>query len=175
MLMEQVFEEWKATTKYAGFKAEGMIHFGSVQPLTEAAKAVAARLKLSPAQTEKLIEQFIGYSRELSGPGVKPVPPVILGVSKFSADHRPETYKKVTLPMFAAMKPAPKVRLVEFDSGTHFYAAPEPGLPVGLAPAVVKTWYDAIMNGYYTEGAKTKTDAGASAVASGPREHLAAR
>jgi hypothetical protein len=83
---------------------------------------------------------------------VKTVPPVILGIAKYSADHRPESYKKITLPMFAKMKPAPKVRLVEFDSGTHFYAAPEPGLPVGVAPAVVRLWYDAIMNGYYNAG-----------------------
>jgi hypothetical protein len=53
------------------------------------------------------------------------------------------------------------VRLVEFDSGTHFYAAPEPGLPVGLAPAVVKLWYDAIMQGYYLAGSKTGTQANA--------------
>ena len=63
--------------------------------------------------------------------------------------------------MFAAMKPAPTVRLVEFDSGTHFYAAPEPGLPVGLAPAVVKLWYDAIMQGYYMRDGKGGTQAAA--------------
>jgi len=157
MLMEEVMDEWKATTKYAGFKAEGMIHFGSVEPLTEAAKAAAERLKMTPAQTEQLIQHYIGYSRELAEPGVKPVPPVILGVAKYSADHRPETYREVTLPMFAAMKPAPKVRLVEFDSGTHFYAAPEPGLPAGVAPAVVRLWFDAIMNGYYLPGGEEKT------------------
>jgi hypothetical protein len=158
MLMEEVMDEWKETTKYAGFKAEGMVHFGSVEPLTAAAKAAAERLKMTPEQTEKLVQQYIGYSRELSGPGVKPVPPVILGVAKYSADHRPETYRKVTLPMFAAMKPPPKVRLVEFDSGTHFYAAAEPGLPLGVAPAVVQLWYDAIMNGYYLDGSRAGTE-----------------
>jgi hypothetical protein len=157
ILIEEVMQEWKATTKYAGFKAEGMVHFGSVEPLTQAAKAAAKRLKMTPAQTDRLIQQYIGYSRELAGPGVKPVPPVILGVAKYSADHRPEVYRKVTLPMFAAMKPAPRVRLVEFDSGTHFYAAPEPDLPSGVAPSVIKVWFDAIMNGYYLQNGNSGT------------------
>ena len=85
---------------------------------------------------------------------MKPVPPIILGISLASADHTPESYKEITLPMFAAMKPAPKVHLVEFQDGTHFYAEAEPGLPRGVAPAVVQLWHEAIMNGYYADYAR---------------------
>jgi hypothetical protein len=56
-----------------------------------------------------------------------------------------------TIPMFEEMSPPPKVHLVEFGTGVHFYAKPEEGLPMGVAPAVVALWYEAIMNGYYED------------------------
>jgi hypothetical protein len=155
MLMEEVMEDWKRQTHYAQFKAEGMIHFGSEEHLTAAAKATATRLNLSPEATADLVERYISYSHELRGPDVKPVPPVIFGIAESSADHAPESYKTVTLPMYAAMNPAPKVHLVEFKDGTHFYAEAEPGLPRGVAPAVIRLWHQAIMNGYYADFART--------------------
>lgn len=79
------------------------------------------------------------------------MPPVIFGVAAASADHDPQRYKTITLPMYVAMKPAPKVRLVQFGAGVHGYTAPEPDLPMGVLPAAAKLWYDAIMGGYYMD------------------------
>jgi hypothetical protein len=154
MLMEEVMEDWQKQTHYAQFKAEGMVHFGSEDQLSAAATATARRLGLSPERSADLVKQYIGYSRELRGPDVKPVPPIILGISLASADHTPESYKEVTLPMFAAMQPAPRVHLVEFQDGTHFYAEAAPGLPHGVAPAVVQLWHQAILSGYYADYAR---------------------
>ena len=150
MLVEEVMEDWKHQTHYAQFKAEGMVHFGGEEQLTAAATATAQRLELTQEETELLVKRYVGYSHELRGENVKPVPPVILGIAAASADHTAKRYREITLPMFAAMNPAPKVHLVEFRGGTHFYGKPEPGLPRGLAPAVIQLWFDAIMNGYYT-------------------------
>jgi hypothetical protein len=77
------------------------------------------------------------------------VPPILLGVAKFSRDHRPEIYENVVLPAFARMSPAPRVRLIRFDAGTHDYERPEPDLPMGLVPAVTRLWSEAIAHGYY--------------------------
>ena len=151
MLIEEVMEEWRHETHYAQFKAEGMVHFAGVEQLTAAARATARRLDLGPERTEALVRRYISYSHELRGKNVKPVPPVILGIAAASSDHTAKRYRETTLPMFAAMDPAPKVHLVEFLGGTHFYAAPEPGLPRGVAPAVVQLWFEAIMNGYYAD------------------------
>jgi hypothetical protein len=118
--------------------------------MTAAARAVATRLSLNEAETAALVARYTGYLRELSGPGVKPVPPILLGVAKFSRDHRPEIYETIVLPAFAAMEPAPKVRLIRFDAGTHDYERPEQDLPMGLVPAVTKLWSEAITAGFYT-------------------------
>ena len=158
MLIEEVMEEWKHQTHYAQFKAEGMVHFASVEQLTAAARATARRLDLGPEKTEALVKKYIAYTHELRGENVKPVPPVILGIAAASANHTATRYREITLPMFAAMNPAPKVHLVEFLGGTHFYAAPEPGLPRGIAPAVVQLWFEAIMNGYYANFASQLTE-----------------
>jgi hypothetical protein len=151
MLMEEVFEEWDKERRYPGFKAEGMVHFGVEKQLEAAARATATRLELRPEEREALIARYTSYAHELRGSRVKPVPPVIFGISAASPDHDADQYRNVTLPMFAKMSPAPRVHLVEFGAGVHFYARPEPGLPVGLAPAVIQVWHDAIMNGYYTD------------------------
>ena len=50
-----------------------------------------------------------------------------------------------------AMEPAPKVTLTRFDAGYHGWTRAEEGLPMGMTPAVVKMWYDAIMGGYFEE------------------------
>ncbi len=149
-LMEEVQERWNRSRAKPNFKAEYPLHYGCVPAMTAAAHAVAARLSLSDAETAALVERYTGYIRELSGPGVKPTPPILLGVAKFSRDHRPEIYENVVLPAFAAMQPAPKVRLIRFDAGTHDYERPEPDLPMGLVPAVTKLWSEAIAGGFYT-------------------------
>jgi hypothetical protein len=153
MLMEEVLGDENRDVPGPSFKNEGMIHFGSVEPLTNAAKATAARLNLNAKETADLVARYVGYSRELSGPGVKPVPPVLFGIAAYSADHTAERYATVTIPMYRAMEPQPKVRFVQFKAGTHGYTTPEPGLPQGVLPAAAKLWHDAIMNGYYTQGA----------------------
>jgi hypothetical protein len=149
MLMEEVMEEWKVEAKYPGFKSEMMVHFAASEQLKGAARATAQRLGLNQDDTAKLVKQYLDYCCELRGRDDKPVPPIIFGIAAASPDHESESYKNQTIPMFREMSPAPKVHLVEFGAGIHFYAKPEPDLPVGLAPAVVKLWYDAIMNGYY--------------------------
>jgi hypothetical protein len=80
---------------------------------------------------------------------VKPVPPILLGIAKFSRDHRPEVYRDVVLPSFNDMDPAPSVTLVPFEAGTHHYEHAEPDLPIGLVPSITALWHDAISSGYF--------------------------
>ncbi len=148
-VMEEVFDEWDRVKSRPQFKAEYPLHYAAVPALTEAARAAARRLGMKADETAALIARYSGYCRELSGPDVKPVPPVLLGIAKHSRDHTEAAYSKVVTPMFAAMNPAPRVRVVRFDSGTHAYEKAEDGLPMGLVPAVAQLWHDAIMGGYY--------------------------
>lgn len=154
MLMEEVMAEWKIEARYPGFKAEQMVHYAAVDQLEAAARATADRLDLDDEATEALVERYVNYCCELRDEDAKPVPPVIFGIAAASPDHEADSYKSVTIPMYRAMSPPPKVHLVEFGTGVHFYARPEPGLPVGVAPAVVELWYQAIMNGYYEDYAR---------------------
>ena len=100
-------------------------------------------------ETADLVRRYHNYTRELKGQDVKPVPPVLFSIAQKSPDHTVEGYTNIVLPMFAAMDPAPKVRLVPFEAGYHGYSRAEPDLPMGLAPAAVRMWNDAIMGGYY--------------------------
>jgi hypothetical protein len=150
-LMEEVFEIWKQKTHKPQFKAESVIHFDGVKPLTEAAQVTAKRLNMSPDETEALVKRYVGYTRELSGPGVKPVPPLFLGMPKIDRDHNPEKYNKYVVPMFAAMDPAPKVRLVYFHAGVHDYMNSEKDLPLGIISAAVMLWHQAIVGGYFVK------------------------
>jgi hypothetical protein len=77
------------------------------------------------------------------------VPPLLLILAKHSRDHTLDVYQKWVVPMFEAMKPPAKVRVVQFNAGKHSYMAREKDLPMGLGPAAVKLWHDAMMNGYY--------------------------
>lgn len=151
MLMEEVYERWENRKTYANFKAVHLVHFGGVRELAKSARATAKRLDLSTDRAEELVEHYIGYTRELSGPDVKPVPPIMWSMTSASAGHEYETYRRITLPMYAAMDPPPKIRLVPLDAGIHGYTSPEPDLPMGPFPAVGKLWRDAIMNGYYVK------------------------
>ena len=53
---------------------------------------------------------------------------------------------------YAKLKPAPKFDYVQLGTGIHSYWRPEDGLPLGVCPAVVKIWDEAIMNGWYETG-----------------------
>ena len=149
MVMEEVLDDWKKETWEAQFKAENIIHFDSPSQLADAARAAAKRLKMSEADTKKLVDRYVGYLKEMSGPGVKPVPPLYLNIASNSRDHDPQIYEKVYLPGYAAMKPAPRVRLVQLDAGTHGYTAAEEGLPLGIAPVGALLWHEAIVGGFF--------------------------
>jgi hypothetical protein len=148
-LMEDVFEAWDKVKHQPQFKAEYFVTIGAVKPLGEAARATARRLGLDAAATEALVARFQGYPRELSGPGVRPVPPLLYGINAGSRDHTIERYRDLLLPELAAMDPAPKVRVMRFGTGVHNYERAEDGLPRGTLPAVVEMWDRAITGGYY--------------------------
>jgi len=74
MLIEMTFERWQNAKKRPNFKAEDFIHKNSTKALEAAARVSAARLKLSNQESDALVQSYLGYTRELSGPGIKPVP-----------------------------------------------------------------------------------------------------
>jgi hypothetical protein len=95
------------------------------------------------------VRHFIGYTRELTGADVKPVPPFLFEISKDSRDHSPEVYHEVILPGFRAMKPAPKIAITRFGAGVHSFWKAESELPLGIAPSVIKSWKTAVTEGYF--------------------------
>jgi len=148
-LMEEVLQEWDEEKVRPRFKAEYLITHNIVCSLEEAARVTANRLGMNQNETEALVSRYIGYTRELSGKGVKPVPPFLFGISKNSRDHSPEVYREVVVPMFKAMKPTPRVDVVHFEAGVHCIWIPEKDLPMGIAPAVIISWDNAIKGGYF--------------------------
>lgn len=148
MMMELVFEDWDVDKKRANFKAEDFIHKNSTKSLADAARATAKRMKLDPATTEALVEKYVGYCRELSGPGIKPVPP-FLSIHGGDDDTVSYEHTKKVLPLFEAMNPAPKVKQVLLGVGTHDWTIVDKNFPEGPVPVVVKIWNDAIRGGYY--------------------------
>lgn len=148
-LMEDVLDYWERSKKRPNFKAEYIVTHNIAPSLAEAARVSAERLKMNAEETEALVRRYVGYARELSGPGVKPVPPVLFGISKDSRDHSAEVYHEVIIPGFRAMKPAPKVGLIRFGAGVHVFWNPEKDLPAGIAPSVARSWNEAIMGGYF--------------------------
>ncbi len=149
MVMEEVFEASRKGLTSALFKAENILHFDNPEQMEAAARASAERLGMNSEDTETLVNRYLGYLRGVSGPGTRPVPPMILIISKNSRDHDSKIYREIYLPVYASMKPAPKIKLYEFEAGKHGYSAKEEGLPLGIAPAGIQLWYDAIMEGYY--------------------------
>jgi hypothetical protein len=148
-LMEEILDAWEVARKRPQFKAEYMITHNIVTALDAAARAAAARLQMSADETQALVAHYLGFTRELAGPNVKPVPPFLFVISKDSRDHSPEVYREVIIPMFQAMRPAPRVAVTRFGAGVHTYTKPEPGLPVGIAPAAAQLYMQAIQEGYF--------------------------
>jgi hypothetical protein len=148
MLIELAFERWETAKKRPNFKAEDFIHKNSTSALNAAARAAAARLKLSERDTDALVQRYLGYTRELSGPGVKPVPNFI---SIHGIDDDTVTLARCerALPLFAKLDPPPRVRGVSLGAGIHSWGWTSEQLPHGIVPAVAKLWHDAIMNGYF--------------------------
>ncbi len=151
MVMEDILAGWERAQKHPQFKAEYIITHGIEASLTAAAKVTAERLGLGKNETEDLVRHYIGFTHELRGPDVKPVPPVMFQISAFSRDHSREVYEAVTIPMYRAMNPAPKISFTQFMAGKHGYIAPDEqlGLPYGIAPAVYLQWDAAIKSGWF--------------------------
>lgn len=149
MLMEDILTSWERVKARPQFKAEYVITHDIKPSLTDAARASARRLKMNQQETEALVERYLGYSHELRGPGVKPVPPFLFVITKDSRDHSPEVYREVILPAFAVMKPAPRTHLAQLGAGVHSFWKPEKDFPVGVAPVAVKLWHEAIVGGFF--------------------------
>jgi hypothetical protein len=147
-VMEEVFEYWDEVKRFPQFKAENWYHNRTPSCLTEAANVAARFQKLNRDETEALVREYLNYGAPLTGPGVRPVPPLLHGIDKFSRDHTPEKYR-IIAGEYARLDPAPKFRVIEFGTGTHSYWRTEAGLPLGVCPVVVKLWHEAIMNGFY--------------------------
>lgn len=150
-LMEDVLAEWESVKGRPQFKAETMVQIEDIVALADAANAVADRLALSDGERSALTTRYVGYTRELSGPDIKPMPNVLISIAKNSRDHRREMYTDHVMPAFRAMNPAPRIELTEMAAGGHYYWKPLPDLPLGLAPAVVQLWRDAIDGGYFQQ------------------------
>jgi hypothetical protein len=148
MLIELTFERWETAKKRPNFKAEDFVHKNSTKALTSAARVSADRLKLSNKDTDALVQRYLGYTRELSGPGVKPVPNFI---SIHGIDDDTVTLQRCqrSLPLFEKLDPPPKVRPVSLGAGVHSWGWTDDKLSHGIVPAVAKLWHDAIMNGFF--------------------------
>src|SRR5439155_24544943 len=148
-LMEDILDWWDKTKARPQFKAEYIITHNIRGSLEAAARAAAARLNMSPADTRALVEHYLGFPYPQTGAGAKPVPPVLFCISKDSRDHSAEVYREVELPMFAKVTLAPKVRLTRWGAGVHAYNKAEPGLPLGIAPPAAEFYVHAIQEGYF--------------------------
>jgi hypothetical protein len=148
-LIEDIFDEWEIARRRPQFKCEYLVTWNIVPSLEGAARHTAARLGLDPAATDDLVAHYVGMTREMDAKATRPVPNVAFGISSNSRDHTPEVYQDAILPLFAAMDPAPLVTVTRFEGGTHSYADPEEGLPMGIAPAVFESWDEAIKSGYF--------------------------
>jgi hypothetical protein len=98
-----------------------------------------------------LVRRYLGYTRGISEPGAKPVPPFLFCISRDSRDHSPEVYNEVIIPGFRRMTPQPKTALTRFGAGVHVFWLAEKDLPLGIAPSVAKLWNESIMNGYFMQ------------------------
>ena len=148
-IIEDVMEDWQKVLTQPQFKAEYPLHYAATHTMEAAANAVATRLQFNENQTKNLVSNYQGYCRELTGAGIKSVPPILLAICKHSRDHTRKVYDEIVLPMFAKMVPAPKVRVIKLGTGTHHYEYPEPGLSEGLVAPIIAIWHQAITNGYY--------------------------
>jgi hypothetical protein len=150
-LMEEILDEWQVERTRPQFKAEYVITHDIAASLEAAANVNADRLGLSAAERSRLVAHFRGYPYPLSGTDVRPIPNVLFAIARYSRDHSREVYTEVILPMFSRLERPPRVALTSFDAGTHFYFRPEPGLPLGIGPAVAKLFHQAISEGYFIQ------------------------
>lgn len=149
-LMEDVFEAWETALDEPNFKAEYILHVNCERELTRAAQTTAAAMGLDAAGTEAMVRRYLGYGRPLTGPEAPPLPPVLYITCALSRDHTAERYRQIAIPMMRAITPQPKVALMTFGTGTHYYVNPLPGLPEGLCPPAIMVWMDALKTGYFS-------------------------
>jgi hypothetical protein len=148
-LMEEIFDAWEVARRRPQFKAEYMVTHNIVGALQEAARVSARRLKYGADETQALVDRFLGFTRELKGPGMKRVPPFLFVISKDSRDHNPAVYAEVIIPAFARMNPAPRTAVTRMMAGVHTYTKAEEGLPLGIAPPAAKLYDTAIRSGFF--------------------------
>lgn len=148
-LMEDILAAWETARQRPQFKAEYVITHGIDESLREAARVAGEHAGLTADETARLAEHYVGYTRELTGPGTPPVPPFLVAIAKDSRDHSPEVYADVILPALAKMDPSPRVSLTRFGAGGHSYWEPEHGLPLGIAPAVADLFVQALDGGFF--------------------------
>jgi hypothetical protein len=91
----------------------------------------------------------LGVPYPQTGPGAKPVAPVLFCISKDSQDHSPDVFREVVALMFATINPAPNLRVTQWGGGVHTYRKSEPGLLLGIAPPVAEFYVRAIREGYF--------------------------
>ena len=147
--MELVLESWDRAKVQANFKAEDFIHKNSVKSLTEAAQVTAQRLGMDDEETRSLVDRYMGYMRDLRGPGVKPVPPLLLINGKGDTTVTYERFIDFGKKMYDAMEPPPKANAVLFGAGVHSWGYKSDDIPDGIAPAVINLWNEAIKGGYF--------------------------
>jgi len=152
-IMEDVLDAWEKAKNRPQFKAEYIVTHAITDSLAESARVSAARLKMNKDETDALVNRFVGYTRELSGANVKPVPPFLFEISKDSRDHSPEVYAEAIMPAFRAMKPTPKIGFTRFGAGVHSFWKAEKDLPAGIVPSVIKSWKQAVTEGYFVNRA----------------------
>jgi hypothetical protein len=147
--MELVFASWNQAKKQPNFKAEDFIHKNAVASLADGARAAASRMGLEDEETQSLVERYVGYTRDLSGPGIKPVPPVlhINGIGDKTVTY--ERYTQYGKKMYEAMTPPPKTHAILFGAGVHSWNFKDDALPHGIAPAVINMWDTAIREGFF--------------------------
>ena len=103
------------------------------------------------------MQRYLGYTRELSGPGVKPVPN-FLSIHGINDDTVTLQRCERSLPLFAKLDPAPKVKSISLGAGIHSWGWTDDKLPQGIVPPVAKLWHDAIMNGFFLTLKKRSID-----------------
>src|SRR5262249_16025114 len=102
-LMEDVFEAWEPTNRLPQFKPEYGITSGGAPQCAGAGKGRAARLGLTGDEAGALVQRFATYGVPMSGPGARPLPPLLYAVAKGSRDHTLQRYQEVVLPTYAAL------------------------------------------------------------------------
>lgn len=148
-LIEDVFQSWNEAKHLPQIKAEFILHINCVPALKGAAEATAKRLGLSAEATGELVQRYLNYPKPLTGPGTKPVPPLLYIICANSRDHTEKAYKNIILKRLSEITPPPKTALVQFGTGVHNYQRPLEGMPMGLIPCAIMIWEQAIDSGYY--------------------------